>query len=137
MAWIVLARLIAEVVNRTGCGLLLDVNNVHVASTNQHWDPFAYIDGYPLNHVCEIHLAGHAQDFDERDRPLLIDSHDRPVEDVVWELYTHAAERIGPRPTLIEWGADVPDWRTLYAQAERAEAILFDVGARLGMAAAR
>lgn len=115
---------IAEVVRRTGCGLLLDINNVHVASTNQQWDPFAYIDGYPLNHVREIHLAAHARDFDECDRPLLIDTHDRPVDDVVWRLYAHAVQRIGPVPTLIEWDANVPDWPTLHAEAERAEAML-------------
>ena len=118
------ADFIAEVVRRTGCGLLLDVNNVHVASTNQQWDPFAYIDGYPLNHVREIHLAGHARDVDESDRPLLIDSHDRSVDDLVWRLYAHAVQRIGPVPTLIEWDADVPDWPTLHAEAERAEAML-------------
>lgn len=104
---------IAEVVRRNGCGLLLDINNVHVASTNQQWDPFAYIGGYPLNHVREIHLAGQARDTDESARPLLTNSHDRPVDDVVWRLYAHAIERIGPAPTLIEWDADVPDWRTL------------------------
>jgi uncharacterized protein len=128
---------IAQVVRRTGCGLLLDVNNVHVASTNQQWDPFSYIDAYPLNHVREIHLAGHARDFDESDRTLLIDSHDGPVDDMVWELYAHAIERIGPMPTLIGWDADVPDWRTLYAEAERADAILSDIGARVTMAAVR
>jgi uncharacterized protein len=128
---------IAEVVKRTGCGLLLDVNNVHVASTNQEWDPFAYINGYPLNHVREVHLAGHARDADECNRTLLIDSHNRPVHDMVWKLFAHAVERIGPVPTLIEWDANVPDWRTLHAEAKRAEAILRHIGARVAMAAVR
>lgn len=115
---------IAEVVRRTGCGLLLDVNNVHVASTNQQWDPNAYIDAYPLAHVQEIHLAGCAREADEKDRPLLIDTHDRPVDDDVWGLFRHTVERIGPIPTLIEWDANVPAWTTLKAEAERAEAIM-------------
>lgn len=116
---------IAEVVLRTGCGLLLDVNNVHVASTNQQWDPIAYIDAYPLAHVHEIHLAGYAREADEKGRPLLIDTHDRPVDEIVWGLFEHAVERIGPIPTLIEWDADLPAWPTLKAEAERAEAIMF------------
>src|SRR5580658_92960 len=66
---------ISEVVKRTGCGLLLDVNNVFVASKNQQWDPFSYIDSYPLDKVQEIHLAGHKEEDDERGQPLLIDTH--------------------------------------------------------------
>ncbi len=115
---------IAEIVRRTGCGLLLDVNNVLVASVNQQRNPFAYIDAYPLAEVRQIHLAGHARDADERGRPLLIDTHDRPVADVVWDLFAHAVGRTGPVPTLIEWDADVPDWPTLKAQADRADAIM-------------
>jgi hypothetical protein len=116
---------IAEVVRRTGCGLLLDVNNVHVASTNQQWDPFAYINAYPLAHVQEIHLAGYAREADDKGRPLLIDTHDRPVDEIVWDLFAHVVARIGPLPTLIEWDADVPVWSVLKAEAERAEAIMF------------
>ncbi|WGS21693.1 MULTISPECIES: DUF692 domain-containing protein [unclassified Bradyrhizobium] len=115
---------IAEVVRRTGCGLLLDVNNVYVASTNQQWDRFAYIDAYPLAHVQEIHLAGHTSDADDKGRPLLIDTHNRPVDDTVWDLYAHAAARMGPIPTLIEWDADVPPWPVLKDEADRAEAIM-------------
>lgn len=118
---------IAEIVHRTGCGLLLDVNNVHVACTNQNWNPIAYLDGFPLSHVQEIHLAGFAPDADEEGRPLLIDAHDRPVAETVWGLFAHTIERIGPVPTLIEWDADVPDWTTLKAEAERAELIMDDV----------
>ena len=116
---------IAEVARRTGCGLLLDVNNVHVASTNQKWDPIAYIDAFPLAHVREIHLAGYAREADDKGRPLLIDTHDRPVDEIVWSLFRHTIERIGPIPTLIEWDADVPAWPALKAEAERAETIIF------------
>ncbi len=115
---------IAEVVRRTGCGLLLDVNNVYVASTNQQWDPIAYIDAYPLALVQEIHLAGHTREADDKGRPLLIDTHNRPVDEIVWGLFAHAVRRIGPVPTLIEWDADVPAWSTLKQEAERAEAIM-------------
>lgn len=115
---------IAELVRRTGCGLLLDVNNVYVASTNQQWDPVAYIEAYPLSHVQEIHLAGYTREADDKERPLLIDTHDRPVDEIVWHLFAHAVKLIGPVPTLIEWDADVPAWPTLKAEAERAEAIM-------------
>lgn len=115
---------IAEVARRTGCGLLLDVNNVHVASTNQQWDPIAYIDAYPLDHVQEIYLAGHTREADDKGRPLLIDTHNRPVDEIVWDLFAHAVGRIGPVPTLIEWDADVPAWLTLQQEAQRAEAIM-------------
>jgi uncharacterized protein len=115
---------IAEVVRRSGCGLLLDVNNVYVASTNQQWNPFAYIDAYPLTHVREIHLAGHTRDADGKGRPLLIDTHNRPVDEIVWDLYAHTVRLTGPVPTLIEWDTDVPAWPTLQREAERAEAIM-------------
>jgi uncharacterized protein len=115
---------IAEIVRRTGCGLLLDINNVYVASTNQQWDPVCYIDAYPLAHVQEIHLAGHTREADDEGQPLLIDTHDRPVDDIVWDLYAHAIGRLGPVPTLIEWDAKLPAWPTLQAEAERAEAIM-------------
>lgn len=115
---------IAEVAGRTGCGLLLDVNNVYVASTNQQWDPFVFVDAYPLTAVQEIHLAGHTREADERGRPLLIDTHDRPVEMIVWDLFGRVVSRIGPVPTLIEWDTAVPDWPTLKAEADRADAIL-------------
>lgn len=116
---------IAEVARRTGCGLLLDVNNVYVASTNQQGDAIAYIDAYPLDKVQEIHLAGHAREADDKERPLLIDTHDRPVDDLVWDLFVHAVGLIGPVPTLIEWDVDVPDWARLQQQARRAERLMF------------
>ncbi|MFM0505308.1 MNIO family bufferin maturase [Paraburkholderia caffeinilytica] len=115
---------IAAIVQRTGCGLLLDVNNVYVASINQQWDPVSYIDAYPLAAVQQIHLAGHTQEADERGRPLLIDTHDRHVADIVWELFAHTIRRTGPLPTLIEWDADIPDLPTLKAEAGQADAIM-------------
>jgi uncharacterized protein (UPF0276 family) len=119
---------IAEVVRRTGCGLLLDVNNVYVASTNQQWDPFAYLDDFPLADVQEIHLAGYTREADEKGRPLLIDTHDRPVADIVWELFAKAVRRTGAVPTLIEWDKDVPAWPILKQEADRAEAIMLVAG---------
>jgi uncharacterized protein len=115
---------IAEIVRRTGCGLLLDVNNVRVASANQQCDAISYIDRYPRAAVQEIHLAGHAVEEDEKGRPLLIDSHDRPVDAAVWALFEHAIFRLGPKPTLIEWDASVPAWAALKSEADRAESIM-------------
>ncbi len=109
---------------RTGCGLLLDVNNVHVSCTNHGGDAAATIDAFPIEHVGEIHLAGHAIDTDDDGRPLLIDAHDRRIIDPVWVLYGRALDRTGPVPTLIEWDNDVPDWPTLHGEALLAEAWL-------------
>lgn len=118
------ADFIAAIARRTGCGLLLDINNVYVASVNQQWDPLRYLDAYPLSAVQQIHLAGHAHEFDERGRPLLIDTHDRHVADIVWDLYAHTIRKTGALPTLIEWDAHVPEWSTLAAQAARADSII-------------
>lgn len=115
---------IREIARRTGCSLLLDVNNVIVSATNQAFDPDAYVDAFPLEQVEEIHLAGHTPDEDEAGRPLLIDTHDRPVDHRVWDLFARVVSRTGPVATLIEWDADVPDWPTLKAEADRAEAIM-------------
>lgn len=121
---------IAEIAKRTGCGLLLDVNNVHVACTNQQWNPIDYVNRFPLALVQEIHLAGYAQEADEKDRPLLIDTHDRPVSQIVWELYSRTIWRTGPLPTLIEWDANVPSWLELKSEADRAEVILLEKGSK-------
>ena len=111
-------------VARTGCGLLLDINNVFVSATNQGTDARAYLADFPLDAVGEVHLGGHDAQTDEHGRPLLIDSHDAPVVDPVWTLYAETMARNGPRPTLIEWDADVPDWPVLEAEAARAADIL-------------
>jgi len=113
-----------DVAKRTGCGLLLDVNNVFVSATNLGTDPISYIDAFPLELVGEIHLAGHETDIDDNDRPLLIDSHNREVADPVWALYDHTIAKAGPRPSLIEWDSDLPEWPVLEAEAARAAGIL-------------
>jgi len=115
---------LAEIARRTGCGLLLDVNNVFVAATNHNLDPNAYLADFPLAEVGEIHLGGHSETTDDLGAPLLIDSHDNPVRDPVWVLYGEVLARIGPVPTLIEWDNDVPDWPVLAAEAARAKSIL-------------
>ncbi|RFP89907.1 DUF692 domain-containing protein [Rhodobacteraceae bacterium 63075] len=109
-----------EVSARTGCGLLLDVNNVFVSATNLGYSPQGYIDAFPLEKVGEIHLGGHDEEEDDAGRPLLIDSHGREVVDPVWALLGHTLARSGPRPLLIEWDNDVPDWPTLRAETLRA-----------------
>lgn len=118
---------ITEIARRSGCGLLLDINNVFVSATNQQFSPEDYLQDFPLGHVGEIHLAGHAEDQDDSGNALLIDAHDRPVADPVWGLYKNVIDTIGPVPTLIEWDNNVPDWPTLRREAQRADRILADV----------
>lgn len=108
---------------RTGCGLLLDVNNVFVSCTNHRIDPRAWLAAFPLDLVGEIHLGGHATE-DLPSGPLLIDAHGTAVADPVWTLYAEVIARTGPLPTLVEWDNDVPDWPVLRAEAARAQAIL-------------
>ncbi|SMY09475.1 MNIO family bufferin maturase [Flavimaricola marinus] len=113
-----------EIVARTGCGLLLDVNNVFVSATNLRTSPRDYIDSFPLDAVGEIHLGGHDEDRDEHGELLLIDSHGKAVVDPVWALLDYTLARSGPKPILIEWDNDVPDWPILAAEADRAHAAL-------------
>lgn len=113
-----------EIARRTGCGLLLDVNNVFVSATNLGSDPVSYVEAFPLDLVGEIHLAGHDEDRDDHGRPLLIDSHGREVAEPVWALYEHVISRAGARPSLIEWDNDVPEWDVLEAEAARAARVL-------------
>ena len=115
---------LAGVVKATGCGLLLDVNNVQVSAANHGFDPVAYLEGFPVEHVGEIHLAGYDAVIDDDEKPLLIDTHDRPVLANVWDLYRLAIVRAGPCPTLIEWDSDVPSWPVLFAEAQKAERIV-------------
>ena len=110
--------------SRTGCGLLLDVNNVHVSTVNRQESAIAWLAAFPLHLVGEIHLAGHAEDTDDAGNLLLIDAHDRAVSDPVWSLYERVISLTGPIPTLIEWDNDVPDWPVLAAEATRAATIL-------------
>ncbi len=117
------------IAKRTGCGLLLDVNNVFVSSTNRQTDPYDYIDRFPHHLVGEIHLGGHDEDHDDTGAPLLIDAHGSEVVDPVWQLYDHTIRTGGPRPTLIEWDNDVPEWSVLAEEAARAARILDKVTA--------
>ncbi|WP_127104798.1 DUF692 domain-containing protein [Pararhodobacter zhoushanensis] len=117
------ADFLREIAHRTGCGLLLDVNNVFVSATNHRTDPRAYLAAFPLELVGEIHLAGHEAEA-LPDGPLLIDSHSRPVADPVWTLYAEVLARTGPLPSLVEWDNDVPGFDTLLAEAARAETLL-------------
>ena len=111
---------LAALVHRTGCGLLLDVNNVFISSTNLGLSATDYINAYPLDHVGEIHVGGHDHDTDDHGAPLLIDSHAAPVVDPVWALLAHVLAKTGPKPVLVEWDNDVPAWPVLRAEAERA-----------------
>jgi uncharacterized protein (UPF0276 family) len=115
---------IRELVRRTGCGLLLDVNNVFVSSTNHGYSALSYLAGFPLEHVGEIHLAGHARQADDEGDLFLIDSHDQPVADEVWKLFDIVIGQCGPIPTLVEWDSAIPDWPVLRAEAAAAQAIL-------------
>ena len=125
---------LSEIARRTGCGLLLDINNVFVSCTNHHADPRAYLAAFPLARVGEIHLGGHASE-DLPSGPLLIDDHGSPVADPVWTLYAETVARTGPLPTLIEWDNDVPPFAELLAEAQRAGAILGRIkGGRLARA---
>ena len=106
---------------RTGCGLLLDVNNVFVSASNHGFDPIAYLDGVPHRHVRQIHLAGHSQG-----EHLLIDTHDRPVPPSVWELYAYILPRLGPVATMIERDDDIPPLGDLLTELDTARQIAAD-----------
>jgi uncharacterized protein len=113
-----------ELARRAGCGLLLDLNNVFVSAVNHGYSALEYLSDFPLDHVGEVHLAGHAEQTDDEEERLLIDSHDRPVADAVWTLFDTVIGRRGAVPTLVEWDSDVPGWHVLKAEAAAAKAIL-------------
>lgn len=118
------ADFIAEVVRRTGCGLLLDVNNAYVSAINHARDVVAYLQRLPLEAVAEIHLAGFTEEREANGERLLIDSHGAPIADPVWQLYRHVIQRCGPLPTLIERDQDIPPLPVLLAEAQCAQRIL-------------
>lgn len=126
---------IAEVVRRTGCGALLDVNNAYVSGVNHGRDPWALIEALPAEAVGEIHLAGFAEDRDAAGDRLLIDHHGAPVDAAVWALYQRTLERLGPRPTLIERDNEVPALPVLAAEAAHARAAMRTLGTALQEAA--
>jgi uncharacterized protein (UPF0276 family) len=113
------AAFVAEVARRSGCGVLLDVNNIHVNAANHGFDAHAYLAAIDPASVGEMHLAGF-----EADGALLIDTHGAPVDAAVWELYERAVARIGPRPTVIEWDVGIPALDVLLDEAAKARAIL-------------
>jgi uncharacterized protein (UPF0276 family) len=115
-----------ELARRSGCSLLLDVNNVHVSAANLGFDAAGYIDGFSGALVTEIHLAGHSQD-PALGAALLVDSHDAPVSEPVWALYQRLVARIGPRPTLIERDDRIPAFDGLLAERDRAHRVLAPV----------
>ena len=115
---------IRELTRRSGCGLLLDINNVFVSATNHGFSALDYLADFPLDRVGEIHLAGHAEQTDDDGERLLIDSHDGLVADAVWTLFDIVAGRCGPIPTLVEWDSKIPDWSVLKAEAIAAQGIL-------------
>ena len=114
------SEFLSAIVRGTGCGLLLDVNNAYVSGRNHGRDPLAAINALPLSAVGEIHLSGHARDFDSSGAELLIDDHGSAVANPVWDLFEAVIARTGPRPTLVEWDNDVPDYEVLRAQADQA-----------------
>ena len=118
-----------EIAKRTGCGILLDVNNIYVQSVNHGFDPQNYIDNINPAPVGEIHLAGHTERTFE-DGTILVDTHNRPVRDEVWALYEYTANKIGGVPTLIEWDGDIPALPELVKQADKAQAIIDKTRAR-------
>ncbi len=115
---------IGDVVRRTGCGLLLDINNVYVSCTNHGRDPQTFIEALPLAATAQIHLAGFAQDIDATGAPLLIDSHGSPIARAVWDLYRFTLLRTGQQPTLIERDNDIPAFPVLLAEAQQADSLM-------------
>jgi len=115
------AEFLADLVRRSGCGLLVDVNNAYVSGHNLGYSAEGYIDALPSDAIGEIHLAGHAPDAQAN---LLIDTHGAPVAEPVWTLYARLIARIGPRPTLIERDDDIPAFDTLMAERDRAHGLL-------------
>ncbi|MCO5168705.1 MAG: DUF692 domain-containing protein [Planctomycetes bacterium] len=119
------AAFLTAVLEQADCGLLLDVNNVHVNARNHGYDPVAFIDALPLDRVAQVHLAGH-----EVGPHMLVDTHEGPVPEPVWALYEHVLSRVGPVSTLVEWDQDVPGVEEVLAQADRARALLAAADAR-------
>lgn len=118
---------LTELTRRTGCGLLLDLNNLVVNADNHGIDPHAYIAGLPAETIGEIHLAGHGH-YRYGDRMMSVDTHDRPVPERVWALYRHTLQALGSIPTLIEWDANLPPLERLTAEAHKADAYLQEIG---------
>jgi hypothetical protein len=108
-----------EVVEQADCGILLDVNNIYVSSQNHSFDPRAYVEAVPSERVAQIHIAGHSK-FEK----YIVDTHDYPVLDPVWDLYARVIERCGPTATLLEWDDSIPSFEDVHAEALKAERYL-------------
>jgi len=117
---------LTELVGRTDCGLLLDLNNLVVNAANHGIDPERYVASLPVDAIGEIHLAGHAYD-QYGDRALCLDTHDRPVPDRVWDLYRFTLRQVGAKPILIEWDAKLPALPILAAEAHKADAYIAEL----------
>jgi uncharacterized protein (UPF0276 family) len=115
---------LAAVAQRTGCGILCDVNNLYVSACNHGWDAEAYLAGLPAGSIGEIHLAGHTLTQLDGGRTIRIDDHGSRVAPEVWSLYARALERFGPLPTLVEWDTNVPPIEVLLAEAAHAGTLL-------------
>ena len=126
---------LGELARRTGCGILLDVNNIHVSCRNFDQDPYAYLDAMSMDSVGEIHLAGHSMN-DVDGRTILIDDHGSRVPEPVWQLYARTLERGGPRPTLVEWDTNLPDLTVLLEEASTAQRCLDGIHSRTSNAVA-
>ncbi|MBP6633191.1 MAG: DUF692 domain-containing protein [Kofleriaceae bacterium] len=109
----------AQVVRSSGCWFMFDLNNVHVSAQNHGFDPHAYVDAIDFDRVLQVHLAGHTVEPDG----LVVDTHDHPVADAVWDLYAYAWRRGGPFPTLIEWDASIPPLEAVLAEVARAASV--------------
>ena len=110
---------LTEVVERADCGILLDVNNIYVSSVNHEFAPMDYVNAVPAHRVAQIHIAGHS-----KYEKYILDTHDHPVIDPVWELYARAIERCGPTPTLLEWDDHIPSFDEVHTEAKKAERYL-------------
>ncbi len=121
---------IKEIAKRTGCFLLLDINNVYVSSKNRDFNPYDYLDDFPVSLVREVHLGGHELESEEFGPNLLIDNHASEVIDPVWLLYEYLINKTGPLPTLIEWDNDIPDWEKLSSEASKANSILTELSSK-------
>ena len=108
-----------EVVERADCGILLDVNNIYVSSQNHSFDPFAYVNAVPADRIAQIHIAGHSK-FEK----YILDTHDHPVLEPVWQLYARAIELAGPTATLLEWDDNIPTFEEVHAEAMKANKFL-------------
>ncbi len=118
------SEFLSTVAQRTGCGILCDVNNIFVNAANHGWDAQAYLDALPPDDVKELHLAGHAVKSLSNGAVILIDDHGSQVDAAVWKLLGKAVQRFGPLPTLIEWDTNIPPLQALLEQANRAAVIL-------------